>query len=121
MKLGARMMGSLVGLGLVALGLVAAACSSPPSAEQGFLSDVKAAGVTGMGGNHALLATGRLECQELAKGVKFVDLDLYLQRAFQGIQEANAVTVAVKAVQDLCPRYQGEVPSGPVRSTTATT
>jgi len=107
--------------GLVLLGLVAGACSSPPSAQQGFLSDVKAAGVTGMGDNHALLATGRLECQELAKGAKFVDLDLYLQRSFQGVQEANEVIVAVKAVQDLCPQYQSEVPSGPVRSTTSTT
>jgi hypothetical protein len=106
---------------LVALGLVAGACSSPPSAQQGFLSDVKAAGVTGMGSNRELLATGHADCHELANGVKFVDLDLYLQRAFQGIQEANAVIVAVKAVQDLCPQYQSEVPSGRVRSSTTTT
>jgi hypothetical protein len=99
----------------MALGLVAAACSSPStstSAPQTFISDVKAAGVTGMGNNHVLLATGRTECHALAKGIKFVALDQYLQRSFQGIKEADAVIVAVKAVQDLCPQFQNEVPSG---------
>jgi hypothetical protein len=119
MKWGAIMMGVLV-----ALGLVAGACSSSPSPQQiqqGFLSDLKAAGVTGMGSNHDLLVTGHAECNELAKGVKFVDLDQYLQRSYQGIQEADSVIIAVKAVQDLCPKYQSEVPKGPQRSTTTTT
>jgi hypothetical protein len=97
----------------MALGLVAAACSSPSTpAPQTFISDVKAAGVTGMGDNHVLLATGQTECHALAKGIKFVALDQYLQRSFQGIKEADAVIVAVKAVQDLCPQFQNEVPSG---------
>jgi hypothetical protein len=107
--------------GLLALGFVASACSSSPSSpQQGFLHDVKAAGVTGMGDNHDLLATGHRECSALAKGVKFVNLDQYLQLSFQGIEEAYSVIIAAKAVQDLCPQYQSEVPSGPVRSTTTT-
>jgi hypothetical protein len=104
--------------GLVALGLLAGACSSSPSPQQGFLSDVKAAGVTGMGNNHDLLTTGHRECGALARGVKFVNLDQYLQQSFQGMKEADSVIIAVKAVQDLCPQYQSEVPSGFQRSTT---
>jgi hypothetical protein len=112
--------GVTIASGLIALGLSAAACSSP-SAQQTFLNDVKSAGVTGMGTNQELLRTGQTDCHALAKGIKFVALDQYLQLSSSGIREANGVIVAVKAVQDLCPKYQSEVPTGRVRTTPPST
>lgn len=96
------------------------ACSSSPSAQQHFVSDVKSSGageVFGEDPHPPILQEGQGLCLALDHGATMGRLSerLKADEARGGLLAKDAkdtYKMDVLAVEDLCPKYRDEVPGG---------